>query len=259
MCQRNDPDLGKLWGSGKERDTLVGNMKSIWDVEKEKDNINCDHHSFIRYNNGSPDFKITFEHHSAVFHHRCTGKYSKQKVDRLKKQQKENKERAVFTRSSSSSKPVGSPFCAICDKEDDEGNLPAAGTQGATKNALDTQYNAKLTKWWKDMAIKTNNDSFLAKLATGTLASNEIFYHLNCYSSMSRNYQRIIEGKDEHQKKNIGLKLRVLNPSSPLLSRKKKARRAYLLQYQNLTKCIYTCFKNTVSARPLTPLDLLQN
>ena len=70
MCQRNDPDLGKLWGSGKERDTLVGNMKSIWDVEKEKDNINCDHHSFIRYNNGSPDFKITFEHHSAVFHHR---------------------------------------------------------------------------------------------------------------------------------------------------------------------------------------------
>ena len=199
MCQRNDPDLGKLWGSGKERDTLVGNMKSIWDVEKEKDNINCDHHSFIRYNNGSPDFKIIFEHHSAVFHHRCTGKYSKQKVDRLKKQQKENKERAVFTRSSSSSKPVGSPFCAICDKEDDEGNLPAAGTQGATKNALDTQYNAKLTKWWKDMAIKTNNDSFLAKLATGTLASNEIFYHLNCYSSMSRNYQRIIEGKDEHQ------------------------------------------------------------
>ena len=101
---------------------------------------------------------------------------------------------------------MGSPFCAICDKEDDEGNLPAAGTQGATKNALDTQCNAKLTKWWKDMAIKTNNDSFLAKLATGTLASNEIFYHLNCYSSMSRNYQRIIEGKDEHQIKEHWIK-----------------------------------------------------
>ena len=49
------------------------------------------------------------------------------------------------------------------------------------------------------MAIKTNNDSFLAKLATDSLASNELFYHLDCYSSMSPNYQRIIEGKDQHQ------------------------------------------------------------
>ena len=29
VCQRNDPDLGKLQSSGKERDSLVGNLKTI--------------------------------------------------------------------------------------------------------------------------------------------------------------------------------------------------------------------------------------
>ena len=29
VCQRRDPDLAKLRGSGKERDTLVGNLKTI--------------------------------------------------------------------------------------------------------------------------------------------------------------------------------------------------------------------------------------
>ena len=35
---------------------------------------------------------------------------------------------------------------AICDKEDDESNIRAAGTQDATKDAVDTQHNAKLTE-----------------------------------------------------------------------------------------------------------------
>ena len=152
----------------------------------------------IGSNNRSPDFKTIFEHHSALFY-RCTSKYIKQKVDRLKNEQKKNKERAVLTRSSYSSKPMDSPFCTICDKEDDESNLRAAGTQGATKDAVDTQHNKKLMERWKDMAIKTINDLLLPKLATGSLASNELFYHLDCYWSMIRNYQRITEGKDQHQ------------------------------------------------------------
>ena len=156
-CQRNDLDFGKLWGFGKEGDTLVGNLKTTWAIDKEKVNINCDHHSFIQSNNGSPDFKTTSENHNAVFHHRCTDKCSKQKVDRLKKQQKKYKKCAVLTRSSSSSKLIGSPFCAICDKEDDESNLQAAEMQGATKDAVETQHSAKLMKQWKDMAIKTND------------------------------------------------------------------------------------------------------
>ena len=57
VCQRNDSGFGQLQGSGKERDTLVGNLKTIWDIDKEKVEINCDHHSFIRSKNGSPNFK----------------------------------------------------------------------------------------------------------------------------------------------------------------------------------------------------------
>ena len=74
-----------------------------------------------------------------------------------------------MTRSSSSSKPIGSPFCAICDKKDDESNLLAAGTQGAAKDAVDIQLNAKLNERWDGGIDKTD---------------------WNC--------QRIIEGKDQH-------------------------------------------------------------
>ena len=47
MFRRNDPDFGKLQGSGKECDTLVGNLKTIWDINKEKLDISCNHYSFI--------------------------------------------------------------------------------------------------------------------------------------------------------------------------------------------------------------------
>ena len=65
---------------------------------------------------------------------------------------------------------MGSPFCAICDKEDDQSNLQAAGTRGPIKDAVNTQHNEKSMEQWKDMPIKkNNNDSILAKFATGNL------------------------------------------------------------------------------------------
>ena len=54
---------------------------------------------------------------------------------------------------------MGLPFCAICDREDVEINLRVAGMQSATKDAADTQYNAKLTERRKYIAIKANNAS----------------------------------------------------------------------------------------------------
>ena len=47
VCRRNDPDFGKLQGSGKEHDTLVGNLKTMWDIDKEKVTINYNHYLFI--------------------------------------------------------------------------------------------------------------------------------------------------------------------------------------------------------------------
>ena len=114
-------------------------------------------------------------------------------------------------------------------KEDDESKHRAAGIQGTIKDAVDTQHNAKLTERCKDMANKTDNDLLLAKLETGGLSSNELFYQLDYHSSMSGNCQLIIEGNIATRYKNIGLKLHVLNPPSPLLSKKKKSSRVYLL------------------------------
>ena len=42
-------------------------------------------------------------------------------------------------------------------------------------------------------------DSLLAKLATGSLTSNKLLYHLDCYLLVSQTYQQIIEWKDRHQ------------------------------------------------------------
>ena len=54
-----------------------------------------------------------------------------------------------------------------------------------TKNAVDRQDNLELMEQWKDMAIKTNNNSVLAKHAKGSLASEELFYYLDYFSSMN--------------------------------------------------------------------------
>ena len=34
-------------GSEKERDTLAGNLKTMWDIDTEKIDVNFDHHLFI--------------------------------------------------------------------------------------------------------------------------------------------------------------------------------------------------------------------
>ena len=151
---------------------------------------------------------------------------------------------------------MGSPFCAIY-KEDDESSLRATGTQGHTKDAVDTQHNAKLTERWKDMAIKTNKDSLLAKPATGNLTSNELFYHLDCYSSMSRSYQRIIEGKDQHQIEEHWIKAMSFESIITFIIEEKDSQKGLPFVVRELTK--YTCFERKVLARSLTLIDLLQN
>ena len=57
--------------------------------------------------------------------------------------------------------------------------------QGVTKNAVDRQDNLELMEQWKDMAIKTNNNSLLAEHAKGSLAPEELFYYLDYFSSMN--------------------------------------------------------------------------
>ena len=132
-----------------EKNVILGNLRTIWDIDKEKIDY-CDHHHLFDL---IMDHRISKPHLNITLWCSTTGappNTVKQKVDRLKKQQKKNKECAALTRSSSSTIPMGSPFCAICDKKDDKSNLQAAGTQGATKNAVDTRHNAKLTERWKD-------------------------------------------------------------------------------------------------------------
>ena len=74
LCQRNDVSLGNLRGAGKECDTLVGNLKEIWGLDKSRIDINCN--SFIQSSDGTPDFTETFKQNNAVFHHDCTSRYS---------------------------------------------------------------------------------------------------------------------------------------------------------------------------------------
>ena len=72
-------------GAGTARNTLVKNLEEIWKLDKDKILNNVD--SFIKLNDGTPDFDETFKRNDAKFHHDCTSKYSKQKINRIKENQ----------------------------------------------------------------------------------------------------------------------------------------------------------------------------
>ena len=49
-----------------------------------------------------------------------------------------------------------------------------------------------LTERWRRMTVTVGNDSLLSLLSSGTLVSNEIFYHHECYVRMRKKYDKMM-------------------------------------------------------------------
>ena len=109
----------------------------------------------------------------------------------MKLQEKSKEVESPVTRSSQPKKKFASLFCAICNENDFDFNLHAAGSLRATQTDINTVHNHELTTKQKEMAAKVGNSSLFNLLAQGDLASNEIYYHRHCYNDMVRNCEKL--------------------------------------------------------------------
>ena len=71
-------------------------------------------------------------------------------------------------------------------------NLLAAGTYHATVKGPNLDHNNVLTERWRRMAVTVGNDSLLSLLSSGTLVSNEISYHHECYVRMRKKCDKMM-------------------------------------------------------------------
>ena len=113
----------------------------------------------------------------------------------MKLQEKSKEVESPVTRSSQPKKKFASLFCAICNENDFDFNLHAAGSLRATQADINTVHNHELTTKQKEMAAKVGNSPLFNLLAQGDLASNEIYYHRHCYNDMVRNCEKLETGE----------------------------------------------------------------
>ena len=91
---------------------------------------------------------------------------------------------------------LGEHRCAICEKLDNEINLHRAGEHTVGRDK-DISYLWNKTEEWKILANTPGYENLQAILSTGDLRSNEIFYHLKCFTKLKRDSQRDSSHSDE--------------------------------------------------------------
>ena len=153
-------------------DKLAERLRIFWDLGGS---FEFDINQVATFENDQPNFQRSFDTNNAKYHHDCASKYSKQKIDRLRKKNEKAKLNTPSTRSSHGERKLSSYFCAICQEKDESSNLHAAGLLHATHKDVNRSHHQKLTERWKNMAVKVGNDFLISLLASGDLKSNEIF------------------------------------------------------------------------------------
>ena len=162
--------------------------------------LGCNNENLLEY----------LESHNALFHKSCYSKYNQRMLDRLIEKKKSKKdEGADFVspkrprRSEvATTSDFGERFCLFCSTNDDAANLCAAGALHATKEKVDPKHVAGFTEKLKRMASVLENTQVLSKLSLGDVASNEVYYHRNCYKAFCFQYEQITLKKSDCEKYN---------------------------------------------------------
>ena len=202
---------------------------------------------------GEPDFYASFDKNNAKFHKSCGNQFDNQKVRRIiEAETKSGESSTVATRSSLPNKKFGGRFCAICSEDDVDKNLHSAGSFHATQKHVNDKHNEEQTAKWKEMALKLENSFLLNLLSTGSLASNELYYHIECRNNMVRNYQKLIEGDSpgmENKWKKAVVFDRIVsdvldteaeNPGTPFSAKELNVRYVNLLESQGIKEKVNT-------------------
>ena len=151
----------------------------------------------------------TFKARMAVYHRQCYLDYDQQHYDRISVAEVKRKAEESDQSGPSTSKqnkresiPLGKMICYICEKSDKTDNLHAAGVMHATTNTVDKQHIKDSTKKIKEMASYLDLRHAVAKLSSGDIVSNELYYHGHCYKQMCNDFAK----KKNEESKQEGFK-----------------------------------------------------
>ena len=213
ICQ-TDRKGDSLRSSKDGRETLATNIPKFYEKGKLKF-----HYDRVKTNDSS--LLSILNLHDAKYHHNCAADYSTAKLKRLVPTKKKSNEcdgdgevPRKITRGSAESNEEFSLFCCWCEQNDDSANLTAAGAFHAKNDAANFKHLQEQTEKWKKMALTLNHEGILRRLSSGDVASNELFYHMNCLNKYRNKYNSAvkksskghIEVEDADSEKRIALK-----------------------------------------------------
>ena len=155
-----------------------------------------------KFNCDTPEpgkIKETFVINKAVYHKNCFSKFNQQKLTRAlivfeSSRVPESNEEIVSPkrarRSDSTSKILlGELKCIFCLKIETSYCLCAAGTLHAKCDKVDDKHVHEFTEKIKNQDIKLGETQILARVSTGDVTTNEIFYHKTCLTNFNNQYR----------------------------------------------------------------------
>ena len=139
------------------------------------------------------DLGATFLSKNAVYHKNCFSKYDQYHYDRQPQRKVEDLTDLIVPilkvtiPVQRDVKEVVFPwvrlFATFVVKHDTSSNLCAAGILHAKCEKVNKQHVEELTLKLKTMAALLGENALLAKLSTGDIVANELYYHKKCYNA----------------------------------------------------------------------------
>ena len=183
VCQK-DIKKKKVRHTDNGIKSLSANLLRFWKAGL----LDIDISDVVSFTDGEPDFYKTLSDKKAPYHHDCCSPYRKDVKVIVSTGTVASSSCMHQTRSQTAPMPFNTCFCVFCTESDSDENLHAAGTKHASKTKVDSDHIQSLTDKWKMMAAFLGKDNVLSRLATGNLAANAIFYHLDCLANFYREY-----------------------------------------------------------------------
>ena len=186
LCQLKKPNKKeKLRHSDDGCDTLADMLpkfakKGLFNIHK----FNC--------GESEDELRATLKAKKAKYHRECYLLYDQQHYNRLppspSEEEVEKSGPSCSKRSKRDSLPLGETICFLCNKSDTV--LCAAGAKNASKFTVDKQHVEQMTAKLRSMVLYLDMESVFARISSGDVISNELYYHPSCYKQLVNNYNK---------------------------------------------------------------------
>ena len=155
---------------------------------------------------------VVLNEKKAIYHKSCKDKYNQRmhqrlldKIEKAKKrllETREESQRPSKLRRSSENRTLVDKNCLFCSNDETFEILHAAGTKDATSTKVNHKHVEDFTEKLKTMASYLQETNVLAKLTSGDVISNELFYHTKCQVNFLNRYNRtkLLENKSPSEK-----------------------------------------------------------